>query len=72
MCWSVHHEVKMAKAAGLEVVAAGWGHSVEPIQDSDCDYGNMWFTWEHGKMYYNIIDIIYNNYNNNYNNYTNI
>jgi hypothetical protein len=47
----------MAKAAGLEVVAAGWGHSVEPIQDSDCDYGNMWFTWEHGKMYYNIIDI---------------
>lgn len=25
--------VKMAKAAGLEVVAAGWGHSVEPIQE---------------------------------------
>lgn len=25
--------VKMAKAAGLEVVAAGWGHSVQPIQD---------------------------------------
>ena len=22
----------MAKAAGLEVVAAGWGHSVQPVQ----------------------------------------
>ncbi|CAJ1425516.1 unnamed protein product [Effrenium voratum] len=25
--------VKMAKAAGLEVAAAGWGHSVQPVQD---------------------------------------
>ena len=34
-CSKSRHEVKMAKTAGLEVVAAGWRHSVEPIQDSD-------------------------------------
>jgi len=36
-------EVKMAKAAGLpNVVAAGWGHSVEPIQECHGSPRNPW------------------------------
>ena len=36
-------EVKMAKAAGLpNVVAAGWGHSVEPIQECHGFPRNPW------------------------------
>ena len=46
----------MAKAAGLEVVAAGWGHSVEPIQDSDdtCD-GCVERSWARGLWFICVI-----------------